>query len=88
MLLLCTQANRNVINIAIATSKSKRYSISVDIGNGNGQIVMSKTRRLSFEEAFKVLQMGLQWGCGEKKLYFCIGFYKKIMWIIILFRKF
>ena len=57
--MLCTQTNRNVINIAIATSKSKRYSVSVDI-------VMSKTKSLSFEEAFKVLQMGLQWGCGEK----------------------
>ena len=32
---------------------------------------MSKIRRLSFEEAFKVLQMGLQWGCGEKKLCLC-----------------
>ena len=28
---------------------------------------MSKTKRLSFDEAFKVLQMGFQWGCGERR---------------------
>ena len=29
---------------------------------------MSKTKRLSFDEAFKVLQMGFQWGCEGKDI--------------------